>query len=90
MNTLLDSGAVIVGNDGTFAVDYGRIRGAVEGLTRRLMTIQAEGNYAEAQRVIDRLGVVRPEVQRVLEQLSSIPIDIRPRYMTAEALAPSQ
>ena len=90
LNTFLDTGAVTVGNDGTFAVNHGRIRDAVEGLTRRLMTIQAAGDYTEAQRVLDTLGVVRPEVQRVLERLDGIPIDIRPRYTTAEALAPSQ
>ena len=90
LNTFLDTGAVTVGNDGTFAVDHGRIRDAVEGLTRRLMTIQAAGDYAEARRVLDTLGVVRPEVQRVLERLGSIPIDIQPRYTTAEALAPSR
>ena len=90
LNTFLDTGAVTVGDDGTFTVDHGRIRDAVEGLTRRLMTIQAAGDYTEAQRVLDTLGVVRPEVQRVLERLDGIPIDIRPRYTTAEALAPSQ
>ena len=87
LNTFLDAGAVTVADDGTFAVDHGRMRDAVEGLTRRLMTIQAEGNYAEAQRVLDTLGVVRPEVQRILARLGAIPIDIRPRYTAAEALA---
>ena len=51
------------------------------------MTIQAEGDYDEANRVLDTLGVVRPEVQRVLDRLSGVPIDIQPRYVTAEQLA---
>ena len=84
LNTFLDTGAVTVGADGRFAVDHGRIREAVEGLTRRLMTIQARGDYDEAVRVLKTLGVVRPEVQRVLDRLGDVPVDIRPRYTITE------
>ena len=78
-----------VGPDGRFRVDHGRIRGAVEELTSRLMTIQAQGDYEEANRVLETLGVVRPEVQRVLDRLGNVPIDIQPRYVTTEELAGS-
>ena len=87
LNTLLDAGAVIVGRDGRFRVDHTRIRSAVEELTGRLMTIQARGDYDEANRVLETLGIVRPEVQRMLDRLGGIPIDIQPRYVTADALA---
>ena len=87
LNTFLDAGAVTVDAEGRFAVDHGRIRGAAEGLTRRLMTIQAHGDYDAAVEVLETLGVVRPEVQRVLDRLGDVPVDIRPRYVTAEALA---
>ena len=87
LNTFLDAGAVTVGRDGTFSVNHTEIRAAVEGLTRRLMTIQAQGNYAEARSVLDTLGVVRPEVQQALDRLRSVPVDIQPRYTTAEELA---
>ena len=87
LNTFLDAGAVTVGRDGRFQVDHTRIRDAVEGLTSRLMTIQAQGDYDEANRVLETLGVVRPEVRRILDRLANIPIDIQPRYTTAEALA---
>ena len=87
LNTFLDAGAVTVDAEGRFAVDHGRIRDAVEGLARRLMTIQAHGDYDAAVDVLETLGVVRPEVQRVLDRLGDVPVDIRPRYVTAEALA---
>ena len=87
LNTFLDAGAVTVGDDGTFSVDPTRIRAAVEGLTRRLMTIQARGDYEEAKVALETLGVVRPEVQRVLDRLQRVPVDIQPRYTTAESLA---
>ena len=87
LNTFLDAGAVVVTPDGRFSVNHTEIRAAAEELTHRLMTLQARGDYEAAQRLIDTLGVVRPEVQAVLDRLSDVPIDIRPRYTTAEALA---
>ncbi|HJN47062.1 MAG TPA: hypothetical protein QF572_23110 [Vicinamibacterales bacterium] len=72
--------------DGRFAVDHGRIRDAVTALTTELMTIQATDDFAAAEQILETRGVVRPEVQRVLDRLEGIPTDIRPRYVTAEAL----
>ena len=86
LNTFLDAGAVTVDASGRFAVDHGRIRDAVTALTRELMTVQATGDFDAAQQILDTRGVVRPEVQRVLDRLSGIPIDIQPRYVTADAL----
>ena len=50
------------------------------------MTLQAEGSYAKAKDLIDRLGVVRPEVQKALDRLAGVPVDIEPKFTTAAAL----
>ena len=86
LNALLDAGAVRVGPDGTFSVDAGRIRGAVTTLTRDLMMLEASGDYTKAKGLIERTGVLRPEVTRVLERLAGVPVDIEPRFRTAEQL----
>ena len=86
LNTFLDTGGVVVRPGGTFAINHERIPAAVEGLTRRLMVIQARGDYEAARRIMDSMGVIRPEVQRVLDRLQNIPIDIEPRYTTAAGL----
>jgi hypothetical protein len=86
LNYLLDHGGVVVGSDGTFRVDATRIKEAIVGLTREIMTIQAEGSYEKAKALGDRLGVVRPPVQRVLDNLAAVPVDIEPRFTTAERL----
>jgi hypothetical protein len=86
LNTLLDQRGVVVKPDGTFGVNADRIKEAVAGLTRDIMTIQAEGNYAKAKELGERMGVVRPEVQKALDRLESIPVDIEPRFMTADQL----
>ncbi len=85
LNYLLDHGGVTAAN-GTFAVDPARIKTAVEGLTREIMTIQAEGSYAKAKALGDT-GIVRPVVQEALDRLGDIPVDIEPRFTTAEQLA---
>ena len=86
LNAFLDTGAVIADPGGTFSVDHTKIRKTVQDLTRRLMMLQARGDYAAAQDIMNTLGVVRPEVQDVLDRLQSIPIDIEPHFMTAETL----
>jgi hypothetical protein len=86
LNTFLDAGAVKVNADGTFTVIPGRIRESVVALTRDIMTLQAHGDYAKASHLITRLGVVRPEVQKVLDRLQAVPVDIEPIFVTAEEL----
>jgi hypothetical protein len=87
LNHLLDAGAFRVAADGTFTVDPAKVEPAVTALTRELMTIEAEGSYAKARAILERLAVVRPEVRRVLDRLSDVPVDVEPRFVTAEALS---
>jgi Peptidase family M49 len=86
LNSFIDRGAFVAQPDGTFIVDESTIAGAVTDLTREIMTLQAEGSYDKAKAMIARLGVIRPEVQRVLDRLASVPVDIEPRFTTAAAL----
>ena len=86
LNHLLDQGAFIVNADGTFRVDDAKIKDAVAGLTRDLMTIQANGDYAGAQALLKKMVVVRPEVQKVLDKLAGVPVDIEPNFVTAKQL----
>jgi Peptidase family M49 len=86
INFLLDAGALKVRQDGTFGVEASKIGDAIAALTREIMTLQAEGSYAKAKDLIERLGVVRPEVQAVLDKLTGIPVDIEPKFTTAEQL----
>ena len=77
----------MVNGDGTFAVNKDRVKEGVAGLTRDIMTIQAEGNYAAGQ------GAGREDgrscgraVQKALDRLQSIPVDIEPQFVTADEL----
>ena len=86
LNYLLDCGAFRKGSDGTFSVDQAKAREGVTALTRELMTLEAEGNYAKAKEFLVRLAVIRPEVQQALNRLGDVPVDIAPRFTTAASL----
>ena len=86
LNFLLDYGAFSMGNDGTFSVNRAKIAEGVSALTRDLMVLEAEGSYAKARELIKNFGVVRPNVQKALNRLQNIPVDIEPKFTTAEKL----
>jgi hypothetical protein len=83
LNYLLDHGGFKVNADGTFTVDPAKIRDSVIGLTRDIMTLQAEGSYVKAKQLIETLGVLRPPTKAILDKLTSVPVDIEPRFVTA-------
>jgi hypothetical protein len=86
LNYFLDNGGVTVAQDGTFAVNAERIKKNVTDLTRDIMTMQATGDAAAGKQMLEKLGVVRPQVQAVLDRLKDVPVDIEPRFVTAEQL----
>ena len=86
LNTLLDAGAVVVAKDGTFSIDAAKMKEAVRALTATLMTLEAAGDHAQAAALLRTQAVIRPSVQRVLDRLTRVPVDIEPRFVTAETL----
>jgi hypothetical protein len=86
LNYLTDAGAFTTQQDGTFAVNGPKVKDAVAALSRELLTLEAHGDYAKAKEMLGRLAVVRPDVQKLLDKLKSIPVDIEPRFVTAEKL----
>ena len=87
-NYLVDKGGFVPNPNGTYSVDLNKISGAVSDLTGELLTIEATGDYAKAKDMLTRLGVIRPAVQRHLDVLKDIPVDIAPNFVVADQLAP--
>lgn len=77
-NYLMDKGAFVENADGTFAVDFQKIKPAVRDLVHDLLDIEATGDYARAKKMLDELGILRPPMEHVLEKLKDIPTDIEP------------
>ena len=66
-NYLTDKGA-FVHKEGRWEVDPAKIQGGVRDLAHDLLTIEATGDYAGAKRMLDTLGVLRPEMKATLRQ----------------------
>jgi len=90
VNYLLDKGGFKANQDGTFTVDLSKIKQAVRDLDHEFLTVEATGDYAGAKKMLDTLGVIRPEVERTLDRLTHIPTDIEPIFATANRVAPPQ
>jgi hypothetical protein len=88
-NYLMDKGAFVPHGDGTFSVNMEKVKDAVRDLDHDLLTIEAQGNYAGAKKMLDELGVIRPIMKRTLDRLHDIPTDIEPVFVTANELAPA-
>jgi len=89
-NYLLDRGAFVARQDGKFEVDLMKMKSAVRSLTHELLTIEAQGDYDSAQKMLSKLAVMRPELQHALDRMNHVPVDIEPIFVTAEKLAPAQ
>lgn len=83
-NYLLDEGAFRVNDaNGTFSVDPAKIKDAVRKLTGELLTIEAEGSYDKAKAMLDKYAVIRPAMQKALDRLTDVPVDIEPNFPLA-------
>ena len=64
---------------GRYRVDFPKMREAMRALSAKLLTIQGDGDYAEARRMTETMGNIGPELAADLARLKDarIPIDVR-------------
>ena len=87
VNNLFDHGAIQVDAQGAFSLDITKAKRAIVDLTHDIMTLQAHGDEAAARALLKSKVTIRPEVQRVLDRLSAVPVDIAPQLVTANELS---
>ena len=82
---LVDEGWITVNESaGTFSVNDATIKEAVRKLTHDLLTLEAEGSYDKAKAMLDKYVTVRPAMQKALDKLGDVPVDIEPRFTLAK------
>jgi len=85
-NYLLDEGGIKVDDGaGTYSIDTSKIKAAVRKLTTEILTIEAEGSYDRAKAMLDKYGLIRPAMQKALDKLSGVPVDIEPIFTLAKS-----
>jgi len=85
-NFLTDKGAFVSHGDGTYSVDFSKIKQAVADLDREFLTIEATGDYARAKKLMADLVIIRPDMQKALDRMKAVPNDIEPIFATEKAL----
>lgn len=84
-NYLLDEGGIKINEAaGTFSIDTAKIKDAVRKLTSEILTIEAEGSYEKAKAMLDKYGLIRPVMQKALDSLGDVPVDIEPNFVLAK------
>ncbi|XP_028776890.1 nudix hydrolase 3 isoform X2 [Neltuma alba] len=90
-NWLYEKEAFILHNEDRFSVDFSKIEGAVESLSREILTIQAKGDKAAAGLLLDKYGVLTEPLKLALKKLEhvQVPVDIVPSFPIAEKILES-
>ncbi|HEV7517718.1 MAG TPA: Zn-dependent hydrolase [Thermoanaerobaculia bacterium] len=79
-NFLTEQGAIVRdATAGTYAIDLGKIPGALAALAKELLTIEATGDRARAESWFKKYEVMPATLKSDLEKGKDLPIDIDPR-----------
>jgi hypothetical protein len=79
-NTYMESGAFFMNEDGKLDFDGEKLEASISELARRLLLIQAQGDYQAAREFVDKYRILTPVMSQCMERLEEVPIDIRPSF----------
>lgn len=72
---------------GKFVVDMDAFMRFNRELATEIMTIQATGDYDRAGKLLEKYGtVVNSDLQSAISKLSSVPVDINPKYVVLDRM----
>jgi hypothetical protein len=84
INRFLEEGAALFDdNAARFRVDPGKLETSIRSLVADICGIQHRGDRAAADAMLTRYGVMSRPMERALEGLGGIPVDLRPIYPLA-------
>lgn len=77
-NYFMEKGAFTRNADGTYSIDFEKMKTASTELTQKILKLQGDGDYEKAKMWIETDGVVRPQLQSDLDRVNDagIPSDI--------------
>ena len=82
-NWLRERGAIVPAANGTFAIDVDKYRAGIRDLATELLVTQATGDYARAERLLQKYGVTNGEIEGVVARLTDLPVDLTPVFPAA-------
>jgi hypothetical protein len=77
-NYFKEKGAFAIDSTGKYHVDMDKMKSAIESLSNMILTIQGDGNYEEAGKMLETYGVMTDDLKSALQRISdkNIPVDI--------------
>ena len=79
-NYLSERGAITRQSSGRYAIDYGRMPGAMNDLAKELLEIEATGDRTRAENWFKKYGAMPPELRSSLKLAAAVPVDIDPVF----------
>ena len=84
-NYLSERGAITRESSGRYAIDYGRMSGALNDLAKELLEIEATGDRARAENWFKKYGSMPAELRLSLKLAANVPVDIDPVFLFRES-----
>ncbi|XP_014518304.1 nudix hydrolase 3 isoform X2 [Vigna radiata var. radiata] len=87
-NWLYEKGAFVWNTEGTISVDFTKIEGAVESLSREILILQAKGDKEAAGLLLQKYSVLSEPLKVALKKLETIqvPVDVSPTFPIASKI----
>ncbi|KAL1804221.1 hypothetical protein ACET3Z_032868 [Daucus carota] len=87
-NWLFEKGAIVLHDDATFSINFDKVEGAVESLSRTILTVQAKGDKDGASKLLKSYCEMTPPLKIALKKLEmvQVPIDLAPEFPIAEKI----
>ncbi|XP_061344415.1 nudix hydrolase 3 isoform X4 [Gastrolobium bilobum] len=87
-NWLYEKGAFVLHSEDTVSVDFSKIEGAVESMSREILTIQAKGDKEAAGLLLQKYSVMTEPLKVALKKLENIqvPVDVAPSFPIANKI----
>jgi hypothetical protein len=79
-NYLAERGAIRRNPSGKYAIDYGKMPGAMADLAKELLEIEATGDRSRAENWFTKYGAMPGDLKTSLESASDVPVDIDPVF----------
>jgi hypothetical protein len=83
---LYDRGAIEHLPNGTFRVNFAKIKPAIVDLAHALLTIEAEGDFKAADHLLEHALPLPEPMRDALDGLKDLPTDIHPAFVTADEI----
>jgi hypothetical protein len=87
-NVLLEHGALKLGDDGRYTIDYAAMPAAIEALCKKLLTFEAEGDRAGVEAWFKKYDVMPDSLTKALDATKAIPVDVAPTFELAHGVKP--